>query len=1231
MTEEQTAELRTLLHAQMEPKNNAPENSQDQAKTLLDHIRETEQSVEKITSRLNELADKKRRDPSEQKEFKELRTKLSEEKTKLRTFKETKRKLRRKSARAGYDKNEKSDKINAAKNSMSEKPAPILSETIPNEEDDLETREEINDILRLLESEPDEKIKNGGKEMSHSETARRIRNIVSEVAGGRILSQKVLDDALLNIPDEHGLREQIRGAINKQRDLIDLSEGEKDGLDFDLSEEGPKISIGDEIQWTSGGIDYLPPGSRVEKISPDGQFVFVGGSKTGLPAKEVAHVKPAEAKNDTPEKIEGVGTYLELTADKERIKRLEAKLAEYKNRFAKKAHLAPEKQQDLYFRHYILENLLKNKRLEISEIKNEMKAKYGSVFKESVFLGAVRVVDDYNTTGGLATFGGTGLPKPAGDLEYESWNKPEAVSEPSPAPVPEAPVETDLPNVFRSGRTGEPVPPGEVKRRIDGIGIAPPKSPAPQAPASETIVTPGTPRVKTKEEIAADNQPELARKAIKNQLPGWLGKFIDVDAVLKPTGETEKGMSPEQIRLAERITRATEQRGEELNARAEKLGMAERARTVGNWWKGQPTSRKLMLSAGLAGASLGAAFAGSAVGLAAVGTALMVTRGLSGAALFVGLEKILEYDAKKRGGGEDLRNIKQKNVGTATAMIGGAVGGLFLGSAIGHGVNAVLDSDLAKSITDSAKELLGKFGTSVENVVYVVQPGNTFWGIVKSELNDMGVMQNLSPQGKNYLLDALTKHAPSLGYGNVDLIHPGQEIDLKNLLADKEFFNQAYEKALGLGGEQALPGEAAGKAAVVAAGAISAAEIKIPEAFSYEEVAPPKQDFLEQSFIEANKEPGNPVTAPEMPEQRPLEPETETRAPAEERDVADIQKRFGESRLNEVEVPETETDNERVERLRKEILAMHGESDAAAAETESTPATEPSPAPETTIVQEEEALTTPVVETTQTYEQMPPVPTTTPEITVDTEDKTKSFIEAANTPGEPVSPPEQIAESLIPPAETTPAQSSVIPATTEPVIQAAQALEIKTEAPAVMETATAPVDTSPIELTETEQNLAFEKGEGAFQAKVSDMFRGRLLNPSLGIFSPSGIESPEWKELKRLPPLDFIAIYDPEYNTLIKNDLGTGRLTNIFVSAPSDQVRALAKTMRELLRDAGMDPTRYPAGSTERTEALRLLKGDPTSTNEAARTGLFNTIEKAMKGSFIAIETFKLQNAKLPS
>jgi hypothetical protein len=57
---------------------------------------------------------------------------------------------------------------------------------------------------------------------------------------------------------------------------------------------GSGVKVGSYVQWTSQGVAQFASPRRVVSVSPDGQWVFVEGSGTGLPVGQVTVAKGAK-------------------------------------------------------------------------------------------------------------------------------------------------------------------------------------------------------------------------------------------------------------------------------------------------------------------------------------------------------------------------------------------------------------------------------------------------------------------------------------------------------------------------------------------------------------------------------------------------------------------------------------------------------------------------------------------------------------------------------------------------------------------------------------------------------------------------------------------------------------------------------------------------------------------------------------------------------------------------
>lgn len=97
-----------------------------------------------------------------------------------------------------------------------------------------------------------------------------------------------------------------------------------------------------------------------------------------------------------------------LPEDETRKWQLREKLKEYKGRFD--PYRAPELQMGTICKITVLEQLLRDDRVDTWELCLEMAQTYGSSFDSYKFNVACGVIDDYCKTGGKNAQGGTGLP-----------------------------------------------------------------------------------------------------------------------------------------------------------------------------------------------------------------------------------------------------------------------------------------------------------------------------------------------------------------------------------------------------------------------------------------------------------------------------------------------------------------------------------------------------------------------------------------------------------------------------------------------------------------------------------------------------------------------------------------------------------------------------------------------------------------------------------------------------
>jgi hypothetical protein len=113
--------------------------------------------------------------------------------------------------------------------------------------------------------------------------------------GGRLPSdvelKHILENELnFNVNSINSFMKELRATINfaKLSESGNISGG---GADIDKQEETPPAAkVGDFVQWESGGILQFREPKRVRGFSDDGGYLFVDGSNTGVPVREVAVV-----------------------------------------------------------------------------------------------------------------------------------------------------------------------------------------------------------------------------------------------------------------------------------------------------------------------------------------------------------------------------------------------------------------------------------------------------------------------------------------------------------------------------------------------------------------------------------------------------------------------------------------------------------------------------------------------------------------------------------------------------------------------------------------------------------------------------------------------------------------------------------------------------------------------------------------------------------------------------
>lgn len=117
-----------------------------------------------------------------------------------------------------------------------------------------------------------------------------------------------------NLPSDHQLRHELvwqegfnKGSVDdfigeykRTLDFAKIGESGTIGPDAGDDEELPRVAVGSHVQWESQGVMQFPQPRRVVGLSDDGQWVFVEGSKTGLPLNEVTVEHSPKASSMNP-------------------------------------------------------------------------------------------------------------------------------------------------------------------------------------------------------------------------------------------------------------------------------------------------------------------------------------------------------------------------------------------------------------------------------------------------------------------------------------------------------------------------------------------------------------------------------------------------------------------------------------------------------------------------------------------------------------------------------------------------------------------------------------------------------------------------------------------------------------------------------------------------------------------------------------------------------------------
>ncbi|MDO8604098.1 MAG: hypothetical protein Q7K40_01695 [bacterium] len=341
------------------------------------------------------------------------------------------------------------------------------------------------------------------------------------------------------------------------------------------------------------------------------------------------------------------------------------------------------------------------------------------------------------------------------------------------------------------------------------------------------------------ESVPAENEIEFESQAVEksaqeNYAEGWeriWGKKETeknnseiptlTEVVEEPIAKFElserarSGLNPEQLELFEKVQEGISNAEKSATEQVKKAGMPEKMlgllRKGGESYSKLPLKTKLLVSIALFGVAWAA---GGTIASVAIGGSA-IQRALGGMATFVAAEGALKASAEKGGGG---RGKFEKSRHTAEALlagflVGGGALGLAINNALAEGLpshetaTAPVETD-AEKIEKLRSEIMPKANLAAldtaPNTDYtaVAEAGDSRWTLVGEALAKGPYEKEFSllPQGQQeYVIDAIKdKLTAGMTAEQANMLNVGDEIDFKEIFADKDFIEKTFADAQNL-------------------------------------------------------------------------------------------------------------------------------------------------------------------------------------------------------------------------------------------------------------------------------------------------------------------------------------------------------------------------------------------------------------------------------------------------